>query len=247
MNKIVELKNITKTYETRNRLFEISTNRFSKEVSSASKKSLKILSNVSLEINYGQMIGLVGPSGIGKSTLLHITGLLDSFTSGRIFFEGKDCSNLSDNEKTYIRNKKVGFVYQSHFLLPEFTALENIIVPQLPTKVSFPHAKTKAMKLLKMVELENRHDHLPSELSGGEQQRVAICRALANDPVLLVADEPTGNLDPETSLVISDLLKFIVRERSMSALIATHDMKFANITDYNITITAHKKLTNFKR
>lgn len=184
---------------------------------------LEILTNIQLDILKGEMVALLGPSGSGKSTLLQISGLLDSPTEGNIFLAGENLRSLSERKRTLVRREKIGFVYQFHHLLPEFTALENLVVPQMIKGVSRRQATVKAEEFLEKVGLKDRAQHRPARLSGGEQQRVAIARALINDPLLLLADEPTGNLDPATSDVIFSLLLSIVREKKVSCLIATHN------------------------
>ena len=170
---------------------------------------------------------MVAPSGSGKSTLLHIAGLLDAPDRGRVAINGEDVTGLSDRRRTAIRREEVGFVYQFHHLLPEFTAAENIELPQYAAGRTRTEAAARAADLLERVGLSDRADHRPAELSGGEQQRVAFCRALANAPSLLLADEPTGNLDPATSDRVFDMLMGLVRETGMAALIATHNLELA--------------------
>ena len=188
---------------------------------------ITVLKGVNLTIPKGQVTALVAPSGAGKSTLLHIAGLLDTPDSGRVVLEGEDLSRARDAKRTAARREKLGFVYQFHHLLPEFSATENIVLPQLANGVSRGDAQARAADLLGRVGLTSRADHRPSALSGGEQQRVAFCRALANGPSLLLADEPTGNLDPATSDTVFDVLMDLVRETGLSALIATHNMALA--------------------
>jgi lipoprotein-releasing system ATP-binding protein len=188
---------------------------------------ITVLKGVNLTIPQGQVTALVAPSGAGKSTLLHIAGLLDTPDSGRVVLEGEDLSRARDAKRTAARREKLGFVYQFHHLLPEFSATENIVLPQLANGVSRGDAQARAADLLGRVGLTSRADHRPSALSGGEQQRVAFCRALANGPSLLLADEPTGNLDPATSDTVFDVLMDLVRETGLSALIATHNMALA--------------------
>lgn len=186
-----------------------------------------VLSDLSLTVARGEVVALVAPSGAGKSTLLHIAGLLDTPDSGRVLLMGRDMTGLADHARTGARRSKLGFVYQFHHLLPEFTAAENILLPQLANGVSDVAARTRARDLLGRVGLEHRADHRPAQLSGGEQQRVAFCRALANEPALLLADEPTGNLDPTTSDKVFDVLMGLVRETGLAALIATHNHDLA--------------------
>ena len=170
---------------------------------------------------------MTAPSGAGKSTLLHICGLLDTCDSGTINFLGHDLQKASDLKRTLIRRREIGFVYQFHHLLPEFSALENVVLPQLINGKNPQQASDRAIELLRLVDLENRAGHRPSELSGGEQQRVAFCRAVANEPKLLLADEPTGNLDEKTSNTVFEALLSLVKLSGMAALIATHNESLA--------------------
>ncbi len=188
---------------------------------------VRVLRGADLAIATGEVVALVAPSGAGKSTLLHIAGLLDTPDAGRVEIAGKDLTAAPDRARTAARRGMVGFVYQFHHLLPEFTALENIVLPQLAHGVPAPEASAHAHHLLGSVGLEHRLDHRPAALSGGEQQRVAFCRALANRPRLLLADEPTGNLDPATSDTVFDTLMGLVRDTGLSALIATHNPALA--------------------
>ncbi|WP_304615908.1 ABC transporter ATP-binding protein [Paracoccus sp. (in: a-proteobacteria)] len=188
---------------------------------------VEVLRGLSLSVARGEVVALVAPSGAGKSTLLHIAGLLDTPDAGRILLNGRDMTGLPDRERTLARRRALGFVYQFHHLLPEFSAAENIVLPQLAEGVAAREARARADDLLARVGLSHRADHRPAQLSGGEQQRVAFCRALANRPSLLLADEPTGNLDPETSDRVFDMLMGLVRETGLSALIATHNHALA--------------------
>ena len=190
-----------------------------------------VLSNASITIKTGEVVGLIAPSGAGKSTLLHIAGLLDKADSGTVRISGQDQTGKSDRRRTRARRQDVGFIYQFHHLLQEFTAEENVVLPQLANGVPKVQAQKRAQMLLKQIGLQNRITHRPSELSGGEQQRVAFCRALANNPKLLLADEPTGNLDPATSDVVFDALMELVRATGLSALIATHNLELAKRMD----------------
>ncbi|MBO7257761.1 MAG: ABC transporter ATP-binding protein [Alphaproteobacteria bacterium] len=217
MNKVLELKNIQKIY-------------------GKGETSLSVLKDINFTISAGEVVALVGPSGSGKSTLLHVAGLLDAPTQGQIFIQGKSISKMSDNERTDLRKKNMGVVYQAHLLLPDFTALENVMMPQLIAGTDKKEAQKKALDLLDKVGLKNRATHRPGELSGGEQQRVAIARALANNPALLLADEPTGNLDPQTAENVFNLLMSLVRETGLSALIATHNPELANQMDRRISV-----------
>ncbi len=192
---------------------------------------LEVLRGVQLTVRPGELVGLVGPSGAGKSTLLHIAGLLERPSSGTVRIGGTDASTLDDGKRTEIRRKAIGFVYQFHHLLPEFTALENIVLPQMIAGLKRSEAVTRAKELLHMVGLDQRGSHRPARLSGGEQQRVAIARALANAPGLLIADEPTGNLDPHTAESVFATLTGIVRQARVGALIATHNLELARRMD----------------
>jgi lipoprotein-releasing system ATP-binding protein len=185
------------------------------------------LQGVDLAIDPGEIVALVAPSGAGKSTLLHIAGLLDTADSGTIAIAGKDVTGAGDTVRTRVRRRDLGFVYQFHHLLPEFTAEENVILPQLAEGVPPKEAAARAEDLLTRVGVAARAGHRPAALSGGEQQRVAFCRAMANAPALLLADEPTGNLDPAMSDQVFDTLMSLVRETGMAALIATHNMALA--------------------
>lgn len=189
--------------------------------------AVTVLSGVDIEIKAGEMVALVAPSGAGKSTLLHIAGLLDTADAGAVEIAGTAMTGLSDRRRTGARRRDVGFVYQFHHLLPEFTALENIVLPQLANGVPRGEAETRAYDLLARVGVAERAGHRPSAMSGGEQQRVAFCRALANGPRLLLADEPTGNLDPGTSDQVFETLMSLVRESGLAALIATHNLELA--------------------
>lgn len=190
-----------------------------------------VLRGATVSVARGEVVALVAPSGAGKSTLLHIAGLLDTADSGVVRLGGQDLAGLSDRDRTGIRRAEVGFIYQFHHLLPEFSALENIVLPQLANGVSGKEAKSRGMDLLGRVGIAGRADHRPAALSGGEQQRVAFCRALANNPRLLLADEPTGNLDPGTSDQVFSVLMELVRETGLSALIATHNLELAGRMD----------------
>jgi lipoprotein-releasing system ATP-binding protein len=190
-----------------------------------------VLRGAGLQIARGEVVALVAPSGAGKSTLLHIAGLLDTPDTGRVEIGGVDYSGMADSLRTRARRAEVGFIYQFHHLLPEFTALENVVLPQLANGTSAKAAEARARDLLTRVGLTPRAGHRPAALSGGEQQRVAFCRALANAPRLLLADEPTGNLDPETSDQVFSVLLDLVRETGLAALIATHNLALANRMD----------------
>jgi len=199
-------------------------------------RGLPVLRGISLAIQPGEIVALVGPSGAGKSTLLHVAGLLDRPDGGAVIFEGQDCSRMSDSERTAARRGAIGFVYQFHQLLPEFSALENIVLPQMIAGVSWREARGRAMELLGLVGLRERADHRPARLSGGEQQRVAILRALANQPKLLLGDEPTGNLDHSTADEVTAVLLDLVRRTGLAALIATHNLELAQRMDRILTL-----------
>jgi lipoprotein-releasing system ATP-binding protein len=189
--------------------------------------AVQVLRGVSLRVDRGEVVALVAPSGAGKSTLLHIAGLLDTADSGAVLLDGVDMTRLGDRTRTVARRGQVGFIYQFHHLLPEFSALENVVLPQLANGVSSTQAHVRARDLLGRVGVAGRSAHRPAALSGGEQQRVAFCRALANAPSLLLADEPTGNLDPGTSDQVFQALMALVRETGLAALIATHNLDLA--------------------
>ena len=188
---------------------------------------LPVLNAVSLEVNAGELVALIGPSGSGKSTLLQIAGLLDSPDSGEILIQGAAMQNAADAKRTAVRNQQIGFIYQFHHLLPELTAAENVSLPLLIAGVGKVEANERAHALLSRLKLAERSAHIPAQLSGGEQQRVAIARALANRPALILADEPTGNLDPATSDAVGDLLLEVAAQENVAALIATHNMALA--------------------
>ena len=199
----------------------------SKTYNKGRQNAVQVLSGVDLSLNAGEIVALVAPSGAGKSTLLHIAGLLDTPDAGRVSITGQDLTGMGDRRRTIARRRDVGFVYQFHHLLPEFTALENVVLPQLANGVARGAAEARAQELLEQVGVGERADHRPSAMSGGEQQRVAFCRALANAPKLLLADEPTGNLDPRTSDQVFERLMALVRGTGLSALIATHNLELA--------------------
>jgi lipoprotein-releasing system ATP-binding protein len=197
---------------------------------------LKVLDGADLEIGAGEIVALVGPSGAGKSTLLHIAGLLERPDSGEVRIGGVSCGGASDDRRTQIRRKELGFVYQYHHLLPEFSAIENVILPQMIAGVSKREASVRAGDLLSRMGLARRAEHRPGQLSGGEQQRVAIARALANDPSVLFADEPTGNLDPHTADHVFNELLALVRVSGLAALVATHNPELARHMDRTIRL-----------
>lgn len=216
-NTTLTLKNINKTFRQGNEILEV-------------------LKDVNLEIKPKEVVALIGPSGSGKSTLLQIAGLLEKPTDGEVYIDGENCTENSDNARTMLRRDYLGFVYQYHNLLPDFDAAENVIIPQLIAGVKYKEAQDKAMWLLQRLGLNEREHHRPAELSGGEQQRVAIARALANAPKLLLADEPTGNLDPNTSDNVFFTLLEVVKETGLSALIATHNIDLANKMDRVVSL-----------
>ncbi|MDR2067410.1 MAG: ABC transporter ATP-binding protein [Holosporaceae bacterium] len=201
------------------------------------KDDIFVLHDISLTVKKAEFVALHGPSGSGKSTLLHIAGLIDDPTDGEIFISGKNTKNIPDNEKTSLRLSKIGFVYQYHHLLQEFSAVENVTIPQLIAGISKKHAVDKAKSLLIDVGLEDKFHSFPSELSGGQKQRVAIARALANDPILLLADEATGNLDPETAILVFEDLMRIVQNTKMAAIVATHNYELAAKMDRRYLIS----------
>ena len=215
MNKIaptLELKNVHRSFKQ-------------------GSQNLEVLRGVNLDIEKGEVVALIGPSGSGKSTLLQIAGLLEQPSKGEIYLDGQRCSKLGDGMRTLLRRDYLGFVYQYHNLLADFDAVENVMLPQLIANTKVKEARERAEWLLRRLGLEKRFKHRPAELSGGEQQRVAIARALANAPKLLLADEPTGNLDPKTSETVLNELLGIVKETGLSALIATHNFELADRMD----------------
>ena len=197
---------------------------------------VQVLRGVDLSVGRGEVVALVAPSGAGKSTLLHIAGLLDAPDAGTVEIAGEQMQGRSDRRRTATRRSEVGFVYQFHHLLPEFTALENITLPQYANGVVAAEAEARARKLLHSVGIAARADHRPAAMSGGEQQRVAFCRAMANQPRLLLADEPTGNLDPDTSDQVFNALMALVRDTGLSALVATHNFELAARMDRRVRL-----------
>ncbi|MCC7167415.1 MAG: ABC transporter ATP-binding protein [Rhodospirillales bacterium] len=197
---------------------------------------LEVLMGADLSLAPGEMVALVGPSGAGKSTLLHIAGLLERPDGGQVWIGGAAAGELSDDRRTELRRRHLGFVYQYHHLLPEFSALENVAIPQMIAGVARREADARARDLLGRLGLAERAEHRPGQLSGGEQQRVAIARALANEPKVLLADEPTGNLDPATAEVVFDELLALARSRGLAALIATHNPEWARRMDRVVTL-----------
>jgi len=199
-------------------------------------RRIDVLKNASAAFYPGETVSLLGPSGAGKSTLLHIAGLLERPDSGAVVLNGVDCGTLSDAERTRVRRLEVGFVYQFHHLLPEFSALENVMLPQLILGRTKSEAEARAKALLGMLGLKERWDHRPAELSGGEQQRVAIARAVANEPKVLLADEPTGNLDPSTAERVFEELLRLVSEEGVAAVVATHNLELAARMDRTLRL-----------
>ena len=212
MTAVLELKGIKRTFNQGGR-------------------ALRVLRGTGLSVQPGEVVGLLGPSGSGKSTLLHIAGLLEKPDAGVVLIGGKKCGGLPESERTIIRRHGIGFVYQFHHLLPEFTALENVLLPQLIAERDESEARERAADILSRLGLKKRLEHLPAELSGGEQQRVAIARAMANEPALLLADEPTGNLDESTARKVMDELIAAARDKGVGAVIATHNMTLAGRMD----------------
>jgi len=210
----------------------------SKTYNKGRENQVTVLDDAGLSLGRGEIVALVAPSGAGKSTLLHIAGLLDTADAGKVEIDGVDMTGLGDRRRTVARRREVGFVYQFHHLLPEFSALENVVLPQLANATPRREAEARARELLSHVGIEDRAAHRPSAMSGGEQQRVAFCRALANGPKLLLADEPTGNLDPATSDRVFDRLMELVRETGLSALIATHNLELAARMDRVVRLEA---------
>jgi lipoprotein-releasing system ATP-binding protein len=198
--------------------------------------TVEVLAGASLALNPGQSVALIAPSGAGKSTLLHLAGLLERPNSGEVMIGGAPTSTMSDDERTALRRTEIGFVYQFHHLLPEFSALENLVLPQMIAGLPRAEAARRARELLGYLGLAQRESHRPAELSGGEQQRVAIARAVANGPRVLLADEPTGNLDPKTADHVFATLATLVKASSLAALVATHNMDLAGRMDRRVTI-----------
>lgn len=195
------------------------------------KRALEVLKGADLTVRAGEVVALVGPSGAGKSTFLQIAGLLEHPTSGDIKIDGQSCIGLSDDERTKVRRYNIGFVYQYHHLLPEFSALENVTIPQIIAGIDKQTARSRGKELLEWMGLNERFEHRPGQLSGGEQQRVAIARALSASPRVLLADEPTGNLDPETANGVFDVLMHLARGAGLAALVATHNPELAQRMD----------------
>jgi len=200
------------------------------------ERRIAVLNGACADIYPGQAVALVGPSGAGKSTLLHIAGLLETPDSGQVMIAGRDCTGMNDADRTRVRRTRMGFVYQFHQLLPEFSALENVVIPQMILGRTRGKAAVRAKQLLTALGLAERVEHRPAQLSGGEQQRTAIARALANEPRLLLADEPTGNLDPHTAEHVFDALVHLIRTTGVAALIATHNLDIARRMDRVLTL-----------
>lgn len=204
---------------------------------------LQILHDITLDISGGEIVALMGRSGAGKSTLLHMAGLLDTPEEGIVMLDGQPVTQKDDKARTKLRQSSIGFVYQFHHLLPEFSALENVMLPQIAASVSRADATKRAKELLESVRLGPRMHHRPGQLSGGEQQRVAMARALANRPKLVLADEPTGNLDPETSDIVFEVLLNVIREQGVGALIATHNPELAARMDRTLILDHGRVVT----
>jgi len=207
-----------------------------KRYNAGQPNEIAVLRGADLSVARGEVVALVAPSGAGKSTLLHIAGLLDTADRGDVAIAGEAVTGTSDRRRTILRRQEVGFVYQFHHLLPEFSARENIVLPQLANGVAKVEAEARAQELLESVGIGERAGHRPAAMSGGEQQRVAFCRAMANGPKLLLADEPTGNLDPTTSDTVFGALVRLVRETGLSALIATHNLELAARMDRRVRL-----------
>ncbi|MAP94530.1 MAG: ABC transporter [Ponticaulis sp.] len=225
MTVVLELRNVVRTYKT-------------------GKLSVDVLKGVNLTLSRGELVGLVGPSGSGKSTLLHTAGLLERPQSGDVEFAGSDCLSLSDRERTLLRRTRLGFVYQFHHLLPEFSAIDNVATPLYLSGVSKKEARARAEDLLERMGLAHRMNHQPMEMSGGEQQRVAIARALANRPAVMIADEPTGNLDTNTTEAVFQQLIEVGRTEGLAMLIATHNLALTRYMDRVLTLE-DGQLTDF--
>ncbi|MAK61982.1 MAG: ABC transporter [Ponticaulis sp.] len=225
MTSVLELKSVVRTYRR-------------------GDNEVEVLKGVDLSLDRGQLVGLVGPSGSGKSTLLHTAGLLEKPDSGDVLLDGEDCLKLSDRQRTLLRRTRLGFVYQFHHLLPEFNAIDNVATPLFLSGVPKKEARERARDLLDRMELAHRHTHQPMEMSGGEQQRVAIARALANRPSVLIADEPTGNLDTKTTEAVFAQLIEVGRTEGLSMLIATHNLALTQYMDRVVTLE-NGQLTDF--
>jgi len=212
MNAVLRLENIQKSFQT-------------------ASGHIHVLKGVNLQVNAGEFIAIVGDSGSGKSTLLHILGTLDHTDSGHIHLDQRDITSLNDNTAAAIRNQNIGFIYQAHHLIPELSAIENVMLPLLVNGQTFKEAKRKSTQLLQRLSLGHRLEHTPARLSGGEAQRVAVARALVNKPALILADEPTGNLDEQTAQDVFDAMKTLCQEENTAVIVVTHSMALATQTD----------------
>ncbi len=224
MRTLLKAENISKTFHIEN-------------------KKIEVLKNINFELGEKESVVIIGASGAGKSTLLHVLSGLDFPDSGKVFFDGENIFDKNDDEISLFRNKQIGFVFQFHYLLPEFTAVENVALPMLVKNENFSRALERAKFLLNEVGLAERSEHKPAELSGGEQQRVAIARALANEPKLFFADEPTGNLDSRTSKIVEELLLGLREKYGLTMLLVTHNREFQNLGDRVIEMKDGKLLT----
>ena len=220
-NIILKLENLNKIYK-------------------AKSEKLHILDNLNMEVKSGEMMSIIGKSGSGKSTLLNMIGILDKPDSGSVYYMGRDVSKFSEKERNVFRNSSLGFVFQFHYLLPEFTALENIMIPAMLKNKNIKEIEKRAKELLEEVELTERMSHKPCDMSGGEKQRVAIARAMINTPKLILADEPTGNLDEETSNHINELMKKINKDMGQTIIVVTHSSELALITDRKLLLKKGK-------
>ena len=220
-NIILKLENLNKEYR-------------------AKSENLCILDNLNMEVKSGEMLSIIGKSGSGKSTLLNMIGILDKPDSGSVYYMGDDVAKFTEKERNYFRNSSLGFIFQFHYLLPEFTALENVMIPAMLKNRNVKEVEKRALELLAAVELKDRVHHKPSDMSGGEKQRVAIARAMVNSPKLILADEPTGNLDEETSEHINTLLKKINKEVGQTIVVVTHSSELALITDRKMVLKKGK-------
>ncbi|MBN2040704.1 MAG: ABC transporter ATP-binding protein [Spirochaetes bacterium] len=218
-----------------------------KKIYGYGRNSLKVLNDVSLSVNTGEIVSIVGPSGAGKSTLLNMIGCLDAFQSGTVRILGKDITNLSIEDLAEFRNRHIGFIFQLHNLLSEFTAVENVMIPLLISRTGKKKARKTALEMIERFELSDRAGHKPAELSGGECQRIAVARALVSDPSIILADEPTGNLDTKNSdMLIGSLLK-LVSEKNKTIIIVTHDMSIAERTGRTVTLVDGMLQTDLKK
>ena len=221
----------------------LSFNNVGKSYNPSKPNEVSVFQDLSIEVNAGEVVGLIAPSGAGKSTLLNLAGLLDSPTAGQIHMGTREVTTADDEERTKIRREEIGFVFQFHHLLNEFTALENVMLPVMGSGMKKAQARERAMDLLEGIGLADRANHRPTAMSGGEQQRVAICRALVNKPKLLLADEPTGNLDPENSERVFNLFIDRARQEGLAALVATHNMQLASQMDRVLDLTKLRRGT----